>query len=50
MGLTAQSNLEKALQEDGHPSFTNGVFLPIGGGTHDVNILMLLYNTNAGIT
>jgi hypothetical protein len=39
--VAAMSNLEKALQEGGHPSFTNGVFLPIGGGTHDVNILML---------
>ncbi|MDG0970647.1 MAG: hypothetical protein P8P22_04125 [Porticoccaceae bacterium] len=39
--VAAMSNLEKALQEGGHPSFTNGVFLPIGGGTHDINTLML---------
>ncbi|MDG2501928.1 MAG: hypothetical protein P8M77_05995 [Porticoccaceae bacterium] len=39
--VAAMSNLETALQEGGHSSFSNGVFLPIGGGAHDVDILML---------
>ena len=39
--VAAMSDLEIALQEGGHPTFSNGVFLPIGGGKHESQTLMI---------
>lgn len=39
--LAAMTDFETALQEGGHPDFFNGVFLGIGGGTHEAQTLML---------
>jgi hypothetical protein len=33
--------LEKAIIEAGHSDFFNGVFLPIGGGTHEAQTVMV---------
>lgn len=39
--LAAMTDFETALQQGGHPDFFNGVFLGIGGGTHEAQTLML---------
>ena len=39
--VASMSALETAIQEGGHPDFFNGVFVPIGGGKHEVKTLML---------
>ena len=33
--------LEASIQAAGHPNFFNGVFVPIGGGTHEIETLMV---------
>ena len=39
--VASMSDLEVAIQEGGHPDFFNGVFVPIGGGKHESQTLML---------
>ncbi len=39
--VSAMSDLEKAIIEAGHSEFFNGVFIPIGGGTHEAQTLMV---------
>ena len=39
--VASMSDLEAAIQEGGHPDFFNGVFVPIGGGKHESQTLML---------
>ena len=39
--LDAMTDFETALQQGGHPDFFNGVFIGIGGGSHEINTLML---------
>ena len=33
--------LEASIQAAGHPNFFNGVFVPIGGGSHEIETLMV---------
>tara|TARA_B100001057_G_scaffold433737_1_gene462839 strand:- start:1557 stop:2267 length:711 start_codon:yes stop_codon:yes gene_type:complete len=33
--------LEASIQASGHPNFFNGVFVPIGGGSHEIETLMV---------
>ena len=39
--VAAMTDLEKAIIEAGHSDFFNGVFLPIGGGTHEAQTVMV---------
>jgi len=39
--VEAISKLEKAIQAAGHEDFFNGVFAPIGGGSHEAQTLMV---------
>ena len=38
--VAAMSELEAAIQNNGHEDFGNGVFVSIGGGSHEVQTLM----------
>src|SRR6056300_721842 len=35
------NKLEASIQEAGHPNFFNGAFVQIGGGTHEIETLMV---------
>jgi hypothetical protein len=39
--VAAMSELEAAIQNNGHEDFGNGVFVSIGGGSHEVQTLMV---------
>ena len=39
--VAGMSALEKAIQDGGHEDFFNGVFVPIGGGSHEATTLMV---------
>ena len=39
--VAGMSALETAIQEGGHEDFFNGVFVPIGGGSHEATTLMV---------
>ena len=39
--VAGMSALEKAIQDGGHEDFFNGVFVPIGGGSHEATTLMI---------
>ena len=39
--VAGMSALETAIQEGGHGDFFNGVFVPIGGGSHEATTLMV---------
>ena len=39
--IEALAKLEKAIQDAGHKNFFNGMFVPIGGGTHETGTYMI---------
>jgi hypothetical protein len=39
--VAAMSELEAAIQNNGHADFGNGIFVSIGGGSHEVQTLMV---------